>query len=382
MKNTLSRRSWFKSSLSLTTGLALAPSLLEGLVAAPVSEAERLHGINPLGDGKLIRLGSNENPYGPSEKARKAIAEIINQGNRYAFNEVDELRALISKKEDIDPEYILFGSGSSELLCLAGIGAGLEGGAVASAFPVFRLLMDYAQSFNARWDKADLDDYLTHNLEGLASVVKPDTKILFVVNPNNPTGTVVDGSKLRNFCLEMSKKTVVFSDEAYLEFLEPSQQVSMIDLVRKGHNVIVSRTFSKIYGLAGLRVGYVVAKPDLIEKMSKYQPATILSQPAVAAAKASLGDIDFMNMTRKLNAEARAHLFAYLDSKKWFYGKSETNKVFFPAPKSGKYILDELEKKGFQIRIWDYQQKEWCRVSIGTIDEMKAFTKAFDEIIS
>jgi histidinol-phosphate aminotransferase len=156
----------------------------------------------------------------------------------------------------------------------------------------------------------------------------------------------------------------------------------MIDLVRKDYNVIVSRTFSKIYGLAGLRLGYIVAKPDIIRKIAKYQPGTIISQPALAAAKASLGDNEFMSFTRKKNAEARDYFCKYLDSKKWFYGNSHANVVLFPAPKDGKTILEETEKRGFQIRIWDYQDKEWCRVSIGTLDEMKAFTKAFDEVIA
>lgn len=382
MKSTLSRRDWFKSSLTLGAGLALSSTLVEKLMAAPVSEAERLHGINPFSPNKLIRLGSNENPYGPSEKARKAIREVMDQGNRYSFAEMNEIKALLAQKEGVTPEHILLGGGSGELLCLAGLGVGLEGGAVLSAFPVFRLLMDYASKFNARWDKVNLDDYLVHNLEGLASAMKPDTKILFLVNPNNPTGTVLDPSKLKSFCLEMSKKTIVYSDEAYLEFLEPAQQVSMVELVRQGHNVIVSRTFSKIYGLAGLRVGYIVANPELIQKMAKYQTGTIINQPAIAAATASLGDEEFMSMTRKRNAEARTHLFSYLDSKKWFYGKSQANVVFFPAPKPGKQILEETEKRGYQIRVWDYLGKEWCRVSIGTLDEMKGFTKAFDEVVS
>lgn len=382
MKSTLSRRDWFKSSLTLGAGLALSSTLVEKLMAAPVSEAERLHGINPFSPNKLIRLGSNENPYGPSEKARKAIREVMDQGNRYSFAEMNEIKALLAQKEGVTPEHILLGGGSGELLCLAGLGVGLEGGAVLSAFPVFRLLMDYASKFNARWDKVNLDDYLVHNLEGLASAMKPDTKILFLVNPNNPTGTVLDPSKLKSFCLEMSKKTIVYSDEAYLEFLEPTQQVSMVELVRQGHNVIVSRTFSKIYGLAGLRVGYIVANPELIQKMAKYQTGTIINQPAIAAATASLGDEEFMSMTRKRNAEARTHLFSYLDSKKWFYGKSQANVVFFPAPKPGKQILEETEKRGYQIRVWDYLGKEWCRVSIGTLDEMKGFTKAFDEVVS
>jgi histidinol-phosphate aminotransferase len=382
MRSTLSRRDWFKSSLTLGAGLALSSTLVEKLMAAPVSEAERLHGINPFSPNKLIRLGSNENPYGPSEKARRAIMEAMDQVNRYSYAEVREIRALLAQKEGVTPEHILLGGGSSELLCLAGLGVGLEGGAVLSAFPVFRLLMDYASKFNARWDKVNLDDHLVHNLEGLASAMKSDTKILFLVNPNNPTGTALDPSKLKSFCLEMSKKTVVYSDEAYLEFLEPAQQVSMVELVRQGHNVIVSRTFSKIYGLAGLRVGYIVAKPELIQKMAKYQTGTLINQAAIAAATASLGDEEFMTMTRKRNAEARAHLFTYLDSKKWFYGKSQANVVFFPAPKSGKQILEETEKRGYQIRVWDYLGKEWCRVSIGTLDEMRGFTKAFDEVVS
>lgn len=382
MRSTLSRRDWFKSSFTLGAGLALSSTLVDRLMAAPVSEAERIHGIYPTSLNKLVRLGSNENPYGPSEKARKAIVQVVDQGNRYPFSEVNEMKTLLAQKEGVTPDHILLGNGSSELLCLAGLGIGLEGGAVLSAFPVFRLLMDYASKFNARWDKVDLDDYLVHNLEGLASAVKADTKILFLVNPNNPTGTVLDPSQLKSFCLEMSKKTVVYSDEAYLEFLEPAEQVSMVDLVRQGHNVIVSRTFSKIYGLAGLRIGYCVAKPELIQKMAKYQTGTINNQSALAAAKASLGDEEFISMTRRLNAEARAHLFNYLDSKKWFYGKSQANVVFFPAPKSGKQILEETQKRGYQIRIWDYLGKEWCRVSIGTLDEMKGFTKAFDEVVS
>lgn len=382
MKSTLSRRAWFKSSLTLGAGLAMTPALLDSLMAAPVSEAERMHGINPMLPNGIVRLGANENPYGPSPMARKAIEERITMGNRYVYSEIAELKSLIAAKEGVTPEHIMLGCGSSELLCLAGLGVGLEGGAVLSAFPVFRLLMDYATKFNARWDKVDLDDKLVHDLDKLAAAVKPDTKLIFVVNPNNPSGTVVDPQKLKNFCIEMSKKATVYMDEAYIEFLEPAQQQSMVELVKAGHNVIVSRTFSKVYGLAGSRVGYAIAHPDLIKKMTKYQMWGTLNQFAVAAAKASLADEQFVTMTRKLNAEARAHLDKYLDSKKWFYGKSQANVVFFPAPKPGKQILEEIEKKGYQIRVWDYQGKEWCRVSIGTLDEMKGFTKAFDEVVS
>lgn len=377
----MDRRNWLKSALVFSAGLPVASAMAEELMLAPVSKAEKLHGIYPPNADQLIRLGSNENPYGPSPKARKAIAEVMDSFNRYSYPQMGELKKLIAEKEGVTPDHILLANGSSELLCVAGLGVGLEGGAVLSAYPTFRLLMDYATRFNARWDQVKLDETLTHNLEAMASAVKADTKLLFVVNPNNPTGTILNPDKLRSFCVEMAKKTLVYSDEAYLEFLEPSQQHSMVSLVREGHNVVVTRTFSKIHGLAGIRVGYCIGQPDLIKKWSQYQTGTILNQAAIAAATVALQDEDFMAMTRKKNNEARDYFEKYLKDRKWFQTKSYANVVFFPAPKDGKTILAETEKKGFQIRVWDYDNREWCRVSIGTLEEMKAFTKAFDAIV-
>lgn len=156
----------------------------------------------------------------------------------------------------------------------------------------------------------------------------------------------------------------------------------MVDLVKQGHNVIVSRTFSKVHGLAGLRIAHAIAHPDMVKKLSKYQMGVVNNQAALAAARVSLQDTDFPALTRAKNNEALNYFQSYLDKKKWFHGKSRTNCVLFPAPKDGKTILAETEKRGFQIRIWDYQQREWCRVSIGTLDEMKAFTKVFDEVVA
>ncbi len=379
MNTNISRRSWLKSSLGLSAGMLVASSWADQLLAGPVSRAEAMHRFAP--DGKLVRLGSNENPYGPSALARKAIAEAMGEFNRYAFESVQAFKKVLAEKEGVTPDHILVVNGSSETLCLAGMGAALEGGAVLSAFPTFRSLMDYAEKMNARWDRVDLDQYHVHNLEALASAVKADTRLMFVCNPNNPTGTVVDGQKLADFCLEMSKKTLVFADEAYLEFLEPEEQRSMVELVKQGHQVMVSRTFSKVYGLAGLRIGYAVAPPDVVRKLQRFQMGPVINQAALAAAKVSLNDKAFAELTRKKNTEALNFFQQYLDNKKWFHGKSRTNCVLFPAPKDGQTILAETEKRGYQIRVWDYQGKEWCRVSIGTLDEMKGFVKAFDEIV-
>ncbi len=380
MSSRLTRRAWFKSALVAGAAMPMGLSVVQELMAAPVSRAEME--FTAMKAGRLIRLGSNENPYGPSARAREAIRLSVTDGNRYAFEQSEELLQLIAAKEGVTSDHILLAAGSGEVLAIIGMSAGLEGGSVLSAWPTFTMLMNFAEKYKARWDKVSLDQYMVHDLEAMASAVKPDTKIVFIVNPNNPTGTIVDNSKLRSFCIEMAKKAVVFSDEAYLEFLEPSQQSSMVDLVKQGHNVIVSRTFSKIYGLAGLRVGYAVAKPELIQKMQKVQMGTILNQAAIAAAKASLGDDEFMTYTRKMNAEARTYFTDYLDRKKWFHGKSYTNVVLFPAPKDGKTILQQVTERGYQIRVWDYQDKEWCRVSIGTLEEMKSFVKAFDEIVA
>ncbi len=382
MKSTLSRRDWFRSSLALTGGVMLTTSMVDELMAAPTSEAERLHMLGAKPTTRLIRLGSNENPYGPSAKAREAIKSALGECNRYADDESKQLRELIAQKEGVSTDYIFLGAGSAECLCLTGMAIGLQGGSVLSAFPTFRLLMEYAVKFNARWDKIDLDPNFVHNLEAMAAAVKADTKLMFLCNPNNPTGTVLNADRLKSFCVEMAKKTTVYVDEAYLELLEPNEQISMASLVKEGHNVIVSRTFSKVYGLAGLRVGYVVAPPDVVKRMANFQMGPILNQAAMAAAKASLGDSEFAAYTRMKNGEALKFFLSYLDSKKWMHGNSRTNCVLFPAPKDGKMILAETEKKGFQIRIWEYQGKEWCRVSIGTLDEMKLFVKAFDEVVS
>jgi histidinol-phosphate aminotransferase len=382
MKTQLNRRDWFKSTLALTAGFTLTSSLTEKLTAAPMSEAERLFFSSAIKSNLKVRLNSNENPYGPSEKAKKAVMEILSRGNRYAFDELEELKKIIAAKEGVDPSYVLLGAGSGELLCQTGIAYGLEGGRVLSAYPTFPLLMSYAQQMKAVWDKVDLNEKLEHNYEALASGIKSDTRLVFSCNPNNPTGTVVSDTIVKSFCEEASKKTLVYADEAYLEFLEPTQQKSMVGLVQNNPNVIVSKTFSKIYGLAGLRIGYIIGHPDTLKRIAQYGDTISPSQTAIAAAKVSLGDEDFMKLTREKNALARKVLTDYLDLKKIFYGNSQTNVVLFPAPKDGKKILSQLDEKGFLIRIWDYQGKEWCRVSIGTFEEMRSFIKAFEEVVA
>jgi histidinol-phosphate aminotransferase len=376
------RRDWLKSTLLLAGSLPVGTSLAETLLRAPASEIEQKFYASRSDDKIKVRLNSNENPYGPSEKAKQAIIKILSEGNRYTFEAIKELKEILATKEGVTADHIAIGAGSADLLAATGAAFSLEGGRILSGFPTYPTLMAYAEVFKTTWDKVNVNQELVYDYTAVASQLKSDTKLVFVCNPNNPTGTLVDPQKVKSFCEEVSKTVPVFADEAYMDFLEPSQQVSMVDLVKRDANVIVSRTFSKVYGLAGLRIGYLIAKPDIIKKITRTHPGFPVSQVAIAAAKASLGDTGFMEMTRKKNAEARKHLTDYLDKKKFFYGKSHTNFVMFDAKTDALQTLNKFADKGIAIRVWDYNSMQWLRVSIGTLDEMKIFTKTFDEVLS
>jgi histidinol-phosphate aminotransferase len=378
MKN---RREWLKTTIALAAGLPVGISLTDRLMAAPMSEAEKIFFASRAGVPIKIRLGSNENPYGPSEKAKQAMTQFFSEANRYPFQAVTDFKEILAAKEGVTADHIAVGAGSGDLLSATGAAFGLEGGRILSGFPTFPMLMGYAEVFKATWDKVDVNEKLEYDYQAVASAIKDDTRLVFICNPNNPTGTLTDPAVVKAFCEEVSKKVPVFSDEAYLEFLEPGQQISMVDLVKNGNNVIVSRTFSKIYGLAGLRIGYVVAKPDLIKKITRNQPGIPNNQLAIAAAKASLNDTAFMDMSRKKNAEARKHFTDYLDKKGYFYGKSHTNFVMFNPKSDATQLLNKMADRGIGIRVWDYKGTQWSRVSIGTLEEMKTFTKAMDQIV-
>ena len=378
----LSRRDWIKSTLALTTGMTLTSGMAASLMAAPVSKAEEEFFKTPKPTLKKIRLDSNENPYGPSQKVKDAIIKILPEINRYPITEMDDLKLLIANKEGVTPDHIHVGAGSGDILCEAATAFNLEGGRVISAFPTFSLLMNYAELFKATWDKINLNDSLEHDYDAIASAIKSDTRLIFICNPNNPSGTLVDPNKVKLFCEAVSPRVPVYVDEAYIEFLEPSQQTTMVPLVKKGLNVIVSRTFSKIYGLAGIRIGYIIAKPDIVKRINAFSHDIPVSHTAIAAAMAAYGDEPFMALTRTKNKEARSVLTSYLDKRKITYGNTVTNFVFFPAPKEGKLILTKMEEKGYLMRIWDYKGLEWCRISVGTLQEMNGFVKAFDEVIA
>jgi histidinol-phosphate aminotransferase len=386
MESPHSRRQWLRSFAALTAGVSLGPALYRSLMAAPVSRAEYQFGMENILQAQIkARLTSNENPYGPSPIARKAIENAIGEANLYPFSRQREFLEVLAEREGLSPDHILVGAGSTESLCLAGLIFGINGGRIISANPTFSTLMQYAEVFGAKWDKVDLNDKLEHNLEAMASAITSDTRLMFVCNPNNPTGTVLPHNVLMGFCEEVSKRVPMYLDEAYLEFLPPDQQQSLVKLVQNGNkNVILTRTFSKIYGMAGLRIGYAVAHPDLIKKLRDHQMGgglMTVSNTTLAAAQAALSDKEFNEDCRVKNAQARLYTINHLKERGFDIKSSATSFAFFPIEMEGQAFLGGMRNEGVGVRVWDYKGRQWCRVSIGTMDEMKLFTSAIDKVL-
>ncbi|RDC65320.1 pyridoxal phosphate-dependent aminotransferase [Adhaeribacter pallidiroseus] len=204
---------------------------------------------------------------------------------------------------------------------------------------------------------------------------------MYICNPNNPTGTVVDSGKLRAFCERVSKKVPVFIDEAYIDYLPDPKAASMMDCVNKGQNVIIARTFSKLYGFAGLRVGYIIAQPEVVKELSKYAAGGMsISAPSVQAALAAYQDKAFLQDALKKTMASKNFLYDVLKKEGYEYIPSSSNFVMFPLKMEGEKFVAELMKRGVGVRNWKFNNQEWCRISIGRMEEMQAFADAFRQI--
>lgn len=338
----------------------------------------------PFKDPKALaaKLNANENPYGPSARALEAFKGAAALGNRYAWRELFDLIDKIAEKEGVAPENIMMGPGSSDLLEKVGMVFFFNGGNVVSADPSYMSLIRVAEATGAKWKGVALKDDWSHDLDAMEKAVDKDTKLVYICNPNNPTGSLTNGTKLLDFCRRVSEKTPVFIDEAYLEFLPENEQKSMVSLVAEGKNVIIARTFSKIHGMAGLRIGYVVAQESTLNQISEITRGGMgISYPTIFAASASMDDKAFQTKSRNLNAEARDYVCASLDSMGKSYVKSSTSFVLFPIEMDGKDFLKKMTDLRVGVRAFEIYNKNWCRVSMGTMEEMKLFTQALQKVI-
>lgn len=395
MKTTLNRRDWLKRGTLTAAGVMAAPYLTYGAFAdKPVvidgqgnlpytpffKEYLPYEVDNPV--ELLAKLNANENPYGPSPMAVEAIKKYADKGNRYAWKELYQLMDKIALKEKVKQENIMMGPGSSDLLEKTAMVLFQKGGNIVSADPAYMSLIKVAQATGATWKAVPLKKDWSHDLAGMEAAIDTETKMIYICNPNNPSASMTDHTELIDFCRRVSDKVPVFIDEAYMGFLEDGDKKSMVSLINEGKNVIIARTFSKIQGMAGIRVGYVVAQKETLDIIQKITRGGMgISLPSVHAAMASMDDIEFQNKSRSLNKECREYVYDNLTRMGFDYVPSSTSFIIFPIEMEGKGFLEKMTAEGVGVRAFEIYNKNWCRVSMGTMDEMKLFTAALEKVL-
>jgi histidinol-phosphate aminotransferase len=389
MANSINRRSWIKSTALMAGGAAFFSGTISKLAAMP-RRLQQSVWSDRLADREAVlqfppaikaRLSANENPFGPSPAAKKAIQEALDTSYQYPFMRMRELTDKIAAYEGIKQENILMDAGSSPLLLAAAIFYGKNGAEIISGDPSYSDLPSDAEKLGAKWIKVPLTADYKLDLDAMEAKISNNTGLVYICNPNNPTATLLDTEKLKAFCERVSKKVPVFIDEAYIDYLPDPQSVTLIDAVKKGQNVIVARTFSKLYGFAGLRCGYIIAQPETIGNLSKHAVGGMsLSAPSVAAAIAAYQEKDFLQDALKKTLASKDFLYSVLKKEGYEYIPSSTNFVMFPIKMDGQRFVQEMANRGVGIRVWKFNNKDWCRVSVGRMDEMQAFADAFKQL--
>jgi histidinol-phosphate aminotransferase len=334
----------------------------------------------PLESTRPIRLNANENPYGPSKAVREVLTANFDEACRYPFRALSSLERMIAEKEGVDTDCVVVTGGSTEGLKTAGLIYGLNGGEIIAADPTFQALMNYAEIFGAFVHRVPLNEALEHDLDAMSHRITGKTGLVFLCNPNNPTGTLLDAGRLRDFCVSHDHQAVIFSDEAYYDFITEPDYPSMVSLVKEGRNVIVSKTFSKVFGLAGMRVGYLIARPDVAARLRDAVMANT-NTLAVEAAKKALTDIDFYKYSVAKTLESKGIIYDTLDTLGLPYIRSHTNFVFFKTGRPIQQLIPAMEKEQVLIGRPFPPMYDWARISTGTTEEMHLFSKALTKVL-
>lgn len=336
-------------------------------------------GKNPAQPG-VIKLASNENPFGPSPKALEAIVKEEKNLHIYPDQKSILLREALAKKFGLKDTNIIIGNGSDEIMQLAAATFLKPGEEVIVSENTFSVYEFVARLLDGKPVFVPLKDY-TQDLAALAKAITPKTKIIFLCNPHNPTGTFIPAAELDSFLAKVPQNVLVVLDEAYAEFAEDKTFPDSLKHVKAGKNVLVLRTFSKFYGLAGLRVGYGLAKPELISYLFRAKLPFNVSRLAQAGALAALDDKDFLEQTYINNQEGKKYFYAELDKLGLEYQKTEANFVFINLKKPADDLFLQLMKKGVIIRpLTSFGLPEAIRVSIGTPEQNEKFVAALPNV--
>ena len=344
-----------------------AHSWLENLVAydpgKPIEETARELGLDP---SSIIKMASNENPLGPSPKAVEAMREAATGVNIYPDGGGYKLRTAIAEKFDLGRENIVLGNGSNEIIELIGHGFLKPGDNVIAAEHAFVVYKLMATLFGAETIEVP-DPGFVHDLDAMADAITPQTRKVFIANPNNPTGTLVGEDEIARFMDRVPDHVMVIFDEAYYEFLH--EPPNTMQYVRDGRNVVIMRTFSKIQGLAGLRIGYGVTTPEIAEVLHKCRQPFNVNAMAQAGAIAGLLDDEHQQRTRDLNDEGLEYLQGAFEEMGLEFVPSYANFVLVNVG-DGDAVFKAMLKQGVIIRAMrGYKLPDWVRISVGTKEQ-------------
>jgi histidinol-phosphate aminotransferase len=366
-----SRRMFLQMSVAATAAAALH-IVNEPMLAAAVVNRER----KQFPPGSVV-INANENPLGPCDAARAAIAAMAPQGGRYSYWLTDQLVDTFAKQEGLKPEYIRTFPGSSEPLHFSVLAFTSPTRAYVAGDPGYESGMHAAKITKARVVNVPLTKTYAHDTKAMLAAA-PDAGLFYVCTPNNPTGTLTAHSDIEQLVAEKPKDSVVMVDEAYIHF---SDAVTALDLVKADKDVIVLRTFSKIYGLAGIRCGFAVARPDLLAKLESFSGWSALPITAVAAATASLKHEHLVAERKQLNAAIRQKTFDWLASQGYPAVPSQANFFMVDTKRPAKEVIDAMAAKNVYIgRAWPAWPTH-VRITVGTQSEMDAFQPAFAAVM-
>ncbi len=342
-----------------------SPTYVKGIApyqgGRPIEEIARQYGLDPA---RIVKLASNENPLGMPASARAAIEQAMQQIGRYPDGNAFELKEVLAARHGVPPEWLTLGNGSNDILELAARALCAANQSIVYSQYSFAVYALATQSLGARAIVVPARE-LGHDLDAMAGAIREDTRIVFVANPNNPTGTYLPKAALERFVAGVPSRVAIVLDEAYTEYLDPALRCDSIAWVRHHPNLIVSRTFSKAYGLAGLRVGFAVAQPAITDLLNRVRQPFNVNSLAQAAAIAALGDDDFLARSLALNRDGLAQLQQGFERLGLRYVPSYGNFVLVEVGDAAS-VNESMLRAGVIVRpVANYGLPNWLRISVG-----------------
>ena len=365
---TFSRRSFLQVSTAASAALALR------VVTEPMLAYAQELPYAPVGG---VRINANENPLGPCAAARSAVAAIMPEAGRYRFRLTEEFVGLFAESVGVKAEHVRIFAGSTEPLHYTVMAFTSPKASYVTADPGYEAGMYAAKSSGTRVVKVPLTKTHAHDVRAMIAAA-PNAGVFYICSPNNPTGTLTSHSDIEYLLQNKPKGSIVLVDEAYIHFCDAP---STIDLVASGHDLIVLRTFSKLYGMAGLRCGLAIGRPDLMQRLEDYGGGNPMPVTAVAAASASLKDTQLVAERKRINAEIREETFQWLDRNGYSYIPSVSNCFMLDTKRPAKEVIAAMAQQNVFIgRIWPLMPT-YTRITVGTREEMNQFQVALQKVM-